>query len=255
MASPSLGTPKRVGTRKEDTKSHHAPNAQPVPSVPAGRPSTATDATARAKPRHSKDPVIVQNRQHRRRRVVTPADAVRQRYAASLLLPPISGPQHGPLPPICTLTGAFRYRPRPGAALTDSLVSPPALDARHPCLAEEHNWPHRADLENDRRSRGTAGPSSASRPTATTPSGHRSTGHSLTPESLSSLQEDPTRSEQSPSRSLSALASAACMVHTARTLSPVERTSSSSSRAHARWHPYHTAKVSPCLGAVHSKDL
>ncbi|KAI0732159.1 hypothetical protein C8Q72DRAFT_167310 [Fomitopsis betulina] len=248
-APTSLSNPKRAGRARKgkDAQSHHALAPQ---SVPANRPSTSTDATATAtataaKPRHSNDPVVVQNRQHRRRKAFLHIDDPRKQYVASLRLAPISEPQHGPLPPIGILTGAFRHRPRYGATLTDSLVSAPALITTPPA---RHSH---IDLDNDSESRGTAGPSSASRPAMTTPSGHRSTGHSLTSCSPSSPQRYPATSEL---WNLSALASA-CTSRIPETSSPVERTSSSSSRAHARWHSYHATKVAPCPGTVHSKDL
>ena len=107
IVSTSPSSPKRAKTRKEDGTASHAPSIQPV--VPVCHPSAPPDATARAKPRHSNDPVVVQNKQHRRRRVIVPEEQIRQRYAASLRLPPISGPQHGPLPSIGAMTGAFKY--------------------------------------------------------------------------------------------------------------------------------------------------
>ncbi|KAH9839688.1 uncharacterized protein C8Q71DRAFT_458805 [Rhodofomes roseus] len=98
---------------KQDNKPRNhrnPPRSSHTPSV--GRPSQPPGGPARPKPRHSGDSVVAQNTHHKPRPTIIALRSADLRYLLSLRLPPISAPQRGPLPPISSLTGVFKYCPR-----------------------------------------------------------------------------------------------------------------------------------------------
>jgi len=251
-------TSKAKQEKKPKTQSK-APRSSDAPPSP-DRLSKPAPAPARRKPRHSGDPVVVQNTRLSRPRVFVPLRVGLPQYSSPLRLPPISAPQPGPLPPISFLTGAFKYSPRRNPMLTRSPPLPPALhvssliDAGDTCHKPSRG-PSSSTVDDVRADTkllsaplypqtippADRNPSMPSRPTGHV-DGHVNSGSSAVQTNL------PVFNVAHYSRNIAAFSLATPATEYSELRWHVHK--AHWSRTSVRWHPYHTPRLGCYRGKV-----